>query len=376
VVRDHPELFNAYTLVAPQRCGSVSCRFSVLKRDQLALARPELPAGDPVIAARSWRVETPGAGDPALRFPGAQQAFRWRRYCGTRGANMNRNNIKTAVLLALLGALCLGIGAFWGESGLIIGLVIGLVFVGGSYWFSDSIAIKSARAVPVSEAQMPQYYEIVRELTTKAGLPMPRLYVSPAAQPNAFATGRNPKHAAVAVTQGILQICSWSELRGVLAHEISHVRNRDILTGSVAASVALGITFVARMLGYMGLFFGGLGGGGRRNEENIFGLLAMMIFAPLAATLIQLALSRSREYEADRDGAKLIGDGEPLASALSKLEVASGRIPMQVPREVAALFIVNPLRGRRVTFATWFSDHPPTDQRIARLRSREWAHRF
>ncbi|HTV11543.1 MAG TPA: M48 family metalloprotease [Acidimicrobiales bacterium] len=289
---------------------------------------------------------------------------------------MNRNNFKTAILLALLGALCLGIGAFWGRSGLIIGLVVGLLFVGGSYWFSDSIAIRAARAVPVSEAQMPQYYEIVRELTTKAHLPMPRLYVSPSQQPNAFATGRNPKHAAVAVTMGILQMCTWNELRGVLAHEISHVRNHDILTSSVAASIALGITFVARMFAYMSLFFGGFGGGGRRDDENIFGLLAMMIFAPLAATLLQLALSRSREYEADRDGARLIGDGEPLASALEKLDVASRRIPMQVPREVAALFIVNPLQGRKVSFANWFSDHPPTQERIARLRSKEWAHRF
>ena len=289
---------------------------------------------------------------------------------------MNRNNFKTAILLALLGALCLGIGAFFGQQGLIIGLVIGLVFVGGSYWFSDTIAIKAARAVPVSEAQMPQYYEIVRELTTKAGMPMPRLYVSPAAQPNAFATGRNPRHAAVAVTQGILQICTWSELRGVLAHEISHVRNRDILTSSVAASIAMGITFLARMAAWSGLFFGGGQGGRRNQEENIFGLLAMMILAPLAATLLQLALSRSREYEADRDGARLIGDGEPLASALQKLDMASRRQPMPVPKEMAALFIVNPLNGRRVSFSKWFADHPPTDERIARLRSRQWAQKF
>jgi heat shock protein HtpX len=291
---------------------------------------------------------------------------------------MNRNNFKTAILLALLGGLCLGIGAFWGETGLIIGLVIGLAFVGGSYWFSDTVAIKAARAVPVSEAQMPQYYEIVRDLTTRAKMPMPRLYVSPAAQPNAFATGRNPKHAAVAVTQGILQVCTWSELRGVLAHEISHVRNRDILTSSVAASIAMGITFLARMAAWSSFFMGGLGGGGRgRNEdENILGLLAMVILAPLAATMLQLALSRSREYEADRDGARLIGDGEPLAAALSKLDRASQQVPMAVPREMAALYIVNPLRGRRVAFANWFSDHPPTEKRIERLRSHEWAHRF
>jgi heat shock protein HtpX len=287
------------------------------------------------------------------------------------------NNVKTAIMLALLGAICMGIGAFFGEGWLLVGLVVGLVFVGGSYWFSDTVAIKAARAVPVSEAQMPQYYEIVRDLTTRAHMPMPRLYVSPSAQPNAFATGRNPKHAAVAVTQGILQICTWSELRGVLAHEISHVRSRDILTASVAASIAMGITFLARVLAWSGLFFGGLGGGrGRNADDNILGLLAMVILAPLAATLLQLALSRSLEYEADRDGARLIGDGEPLASALSKLDYSSQRIPMQVPREMAGLFIVNPLAGRRVAFGNWFSDHPPTDKRIARLRSQEWAHRI
>jgi heat shock protein HtpX len=290
---------------------------------------------------------------------------------------MNRNNLKTVVLLAALGALFMGIGAFWGTQGLIIGLVIGLLFIGGSYWFSDTVAIKAARAVPVSEVQMPQYFEIVRDLTNRAGLPMPRLYVSPAQQPNAFATGRNPKHAAVAVTQGILQICTWSELRGVLAHEISHVRNRDILTSSIAAAIAMGITFAARMAMWGGMLFGGMGGGGRRNEEeNIFGLLAMMILAPLAAMMLQLALSRSREYEADRDGARLIGDGEPLAQALSKLDASAARIPMQVPKEMAGLFIVNPLAGRRVSFGNLFSDHPPTAQRIARLRSQEWAHRF
>jgi len=286
---------------------------------------------------------------------------------------MDRNNIKTVILLGLLGGLCLGIGAVFGQQGLIIGLVIGLVFVGASYWFSDKVAIAAARAVPVSEAQMPQYYEIVRDLTARAGLPMPRLYVSPAAQPNAFATGRNPKHAAVCVTQGILQICTWSELRGVLAHEISHVRNRDILISSVAAAIAMGITFLARMAAWTGLFFGGVGGGGRREDDNMFSLLAMVILAPLAAVLLQLALSRSREYEADRAGARLIGDGEPLASALSKLDMAARRVPMPVPREMAALYIVNPLQGRRISFANWFSDHPPTAERIARLRGREWA---
>jgi heat shock protein HtpX len=285
---------------------------------------------------------------------------------------MDRNTIKTTFLLTLLMALCVGVGSIWGEGGLVIGLVIGLLFTGGSYWFSDSIAIRAARAAPVSEAQMPDYYAVVRDLTTRANLPMPRLYVTPDQQPNAFATGRNPKHAAVAVTQGILQICTWDEMRGVLAHEISHVGNRDILISSVAATVAMAITLLSRMAAWGGLFMGG----GRDNEgENIFELLALMILAPLAAVMLQMALSRSREYEADRSGARLIGDGEPLARALSKLDQASKQIPMPaVHREMAPLYIVSPLAGMNVSFKGLFSDHPPTEDRIARLRSREWSH--
>jgi heat shock protein HtpX len=284
---------------------------------------------------------------------------------------VDRNTIKTTFLLTLLAALAVGIGSIWGTGGIIIGLVIGLAFTGGSYWFSDSIAIRAARAVPVSEAQMPDYYAVVRDLCTRANLPMPRLYVTPDAQPNAFATGRNPQHAAVAVTQGILQICTWDELRGVLAHEMSHVGNRDILIASVAATVAMAITLLARFAAWGGLFFGG----NQRDEgENIFELLALIILAPLAATLLQLALSRSREFEADRSGAQLIGDGEPLARALGKLDTASKQIPMpQARREMAPLYIVSPLAGMNVSLKGLFSDHPPTDQRIARLRSREWA---
>jgi heat shock protein HtpX len=287
---------------------------------------------------------------------------------------MSRNSLKTTFLLTLLGALFVGIGALaGGQTGLIIGLAIGLAFTGGSYWFSDSIAIRAARAVPVTEAEMPQYYAVVRDLTQRAGLPMPRLYVTPDMQPNAFATGRNPHHAAVAVTQGILQICDWDEMRGVLAHEISHVGNRDILISSVAATVAMAITLLARMAAWGGMFFGG----GRDEGENIFELLAMIILAPLAAMLLQLALSRSREYQADRSGARLIGDGEPLARALSKLESASQQIPMPgVRREMAPMYIVSPLAGMKVAFKGMFSDHPPTEDRIARLRNREWADHF
>jgi heat shock protein HtpX len=285
---------------------------------------------------------------------------------------MSRNTIKTTFLLTFLAALLVGIGGLiGGRGGLVVSLVIALLFTGGSYWFSDSIAIRAARAVPVSEEQMPDYYAVVRDLTTRAGMPMPRLYVTPDAQPNAFATGRNPEHAAVAVTQGILQICSWDEMRGVLAHEISHVGNRDILISSVAATIAMAITLLSRMAAWGGLFFGG----GRDDEgENILELLALLILAPLAAVLLQLALSRSREFEADRSGARLIGDGEPLARALSKLETASQQIPMpDVRREMAPLYIVSPLAGMKVSFKNLFSDHPPTDERIRRLRAREWS---
>jgi heat shock protein HtpX len=285
---------------------------------------------------------------------------------------MSRNTIKTTFLLTLLAAVFVGVGALiGGQSGLIIGLVLGLLFTGGSYWFSDSIAIRAARAVPVSAEQMPDYYAVVRDLTTRAGMPMPRLYVTPDAQPNAFATGRNPDHAAVAVTQGILEICTWDELRGVLAHEISHVGNRDILIASVAATIAMAITLLSRIAAWGALF----SGAGRDNEGgNIFEILALVILAPLAATVLQLALSRSREYEADRSGARLIGDGEPLARALAKLEAGAQRIPMPTARrEMAPLYIVSPLAGMRVAFKGLFSDHPPTEDRIRRLRSREWA---
>ena len=285
---------------------------------------------------------------------------------------MNWNNVKTAFILTLLAGVFIVLGGLIaGRTGLIIGLVIGLAFTGGSYWASDRIAIRAAGAIPVTEQQMPEYYAVVRDLTTRAGMPMPRLYVTNDAQPNAFATGRNPQHAAVAVTAGILQICSWDELRGVLAHEISHVGNRDILIASVAATIAMAITLLAQFAAWGGAFFGG----GRDDEgQNIVELLAFLILAPLAASLLQLALSRSREYQADLSGAKLIGDGEPLARALSKLDTASRQIPMpNANPSMAPMYIVNPLAGRRVNFAKWFSDHPPTADRIARLRSRQWA---
>jgi len=279
---------------------------------------------------------------------------------------MLKNTTKTFVLLAFLGALFLGVGSFFGQGGLIIGLILGIVFVGGSYWFSDKVAVKAARAKPVTEQEAPRLYAIVRDLTQRADMPMPAIYIAPAAQPNAFATGRNEHHAAVAVTQGLLQVVDENELRGVLAHEISHVRNHDILIGSVAATVALAITFLARMVMWGSLF--GMGGGGRDRDENIFGVLAMAILAPLAAGLLQMALSRSREYEADRSGADLIGTGEPLASALLKIEAYVKQVPMDVDPAHATAYIINPLTGRKVSFANLYSSHPPTADRVARLR--------
>jgi heat shock protein HtpX len=279
-----------------------------------------------------------------------------------------KNTFKTFVLLAGLGGLLVIIGgAIWGAQGAVIGFAIGVLFVGFSYWKSDALAIRAARAVPVTEQELPEYYAIVRELTQKAGMPMPKLYVTPDQQPNAFATGRNPEHAAVAVTQGILRILDWNELRGVLAHEISHVGNRDILIGSVAAAIATGITLIANFLQFSAFF------GGRDDDDaNPIALLALAILAPLAAGLLQMAISRSREFEADRSGARLIGDGEPLARALQKLEVGAHQIPMDIDPAHASAFIVNPLAGRKISFGNLWRTHPPTEDRVARLRGGEW----
>jgi heat shock protein HtpX len=262
------------------------------------------------------------------------------------------NTFKTTLLLAFLGALFIGIGALFGQGGLIIGVVLGLVFVGGSFWFSDKIAVAAARAKPVSREDAPRLYEIVEELAARHDMPMPRLYLSPQPQPNAFATGRGPKHAVVAVTQGILEVLDDDELRAVLAHEMSHVRNRDIPM--------------------FGAIFGG--GGDDEGGGNIFGLIALAILAPLAAGLIQMALSRSREFQADASGAHLIGEGEPLARALEKIEASAKRVPMDVNPAEATLYIINPLTGRQVNFAKLFSTHPPTEERIARLREFDRTH--
>jgi heat shock protein HtpX len=277
-----------------------------------------------------------------------------------------KNALKTAVLLAALGGLFVVVGgALGGSTGLVIGLALGLLFVGGSYWFSDTLAIKAARAKPVTREQLPNVYAIVEDLTRRADMPMPKLYLSPEMQPNAFATGRNPHHAAVCVTQGILQVLDDDELRGVLAHELSHVENRDILISSVAAAVALGITFVARMAMWGAIF----GGGNDRDGGNAFSAIAMMILAPIAAYMMQAALSRSREFQADASGAHLLHDGEPLARALEKIEAYAKQRPMDINPAQAQAYIINPLSGRKFEFAGLWNSHPPTAERIRRLRT-------
>ena len=279
------------------------------------------------------------------------------------------NTAKTFTLLAALGGLIIVAGQiFGGSGGASIGLVIAFVMVGGSYWFSDKLAIASARAVPVTREQMPQYFEIMDDLTQRANMPMPRLYVSPNPQPNAFATGRNPNNAAVAVTDGLLQTMNWDQVRGVLAHELAHIRNRDILIGSVAAAIGMAITFIARMAMWGAMF------GGRSNDRNPIGELAFAILAPIAAMLIQAAVSRSREFQADESAARLLGTAEPLAQALERLEAYANQIPAPVDPNQASNYIVNPLKaqargGHGGGFGKLFSTHPPTEQRVERLRS-------
>jgi heat shock protein HtpX len=277
-----------------------------------------------------------------------------------------KNTLKTTVLLAGLGGLMVALGSMFGRGGAIIGLVLAFGMVGFSYWKSDKLAIRAAHAVPADPAQYPEFHRVMQDLCLRADLPMPNLYISPEQQPNAFATGRNPEHAAVAVTEGLIAICSWDEIRGVLAHEIMHVRNRDILIGSVAAAVATAISFIANMA-----MWGAMFGGGRDDDEggNPIVLLATALLAPIAAGLLQMALSRSREFEADRSGAALLGEGESLARALEKLEVAAHKIPMDIAPAQAQAYIVNPLTGRKVQFANLFRTHPTTEERVRRLRA-------
>lgn len=276
------------------------------------------------------------------------------------------NSAKTWFLMGLLTVILVLIGRFIGGStGMLVFLLIGIVMNLFSYWTSGSMAIMMTRSRPVSEAELPEVYAIVRRLSQRADLPMPEIYLTPTQQPNAFATGRNAAHARVAVTEGILQALPARELEGVLAHELGHVRNHDILISSMAATLAGVITSIANMLQW-GLLFGGFGGRDERNG-NAAAEIAMMILAPIAAMMVQMAISRSREFKADATGAKLVGDPTPLADALERLEYYSGRVPNPVNPAMSHMFIVNPFRGE--SLARLFSTHPATEERVRRLRN-------
>jgi len=277
------------------------------------------------------------------------------------------NTLKTTLLLGLLTGLFLAVGdLLGGRQGLVIALIFAAVMNFGSYWFSDQLVLRMYRAQPIDEREAPELYSMVRELTTAAQIPMPKLYVLPTDSPNAFATGRNPSHAAVAVTAGITRMLNRQELRGVVAHELGHVHNRDTLISAIAATMAGVVMMLARMA-YWGALFGGM----RRDDDRGGGsplvALAMMIVAPLAASLIQMAISRSREFGADAFAARVTHDPMALASALEKISYGTARVPMNAGPATAHLFIMNPLSGGGI--AKLFSTHPPVEERVARLRA-------
>jgi len=279
------------------------------------------------------------------------------------------NTLRTTFLLAVLTALIVFIGRlFGGSQGMVIAFVLAVIMNAGSYWFSDKIVLAMYRAQPLDENRAPQIYQIVRELAMQANIPMPRVYLIPQDTPNAFATGRNPQHAVVAVTEGLWRLLTPDEIRGVLAHELGHVKNRDILISSIAATLAGVVMILANMARWAAIFGGVRGSDEDDGGGGVIGLLVTAILAPIAAMLIQMAISRSREYLADETGAKLSHSPESLASALEKLSMASQRLPMHDARpETAHMFIVNPLSGKNLM--NLFSTHPPIEERIRRLRA-------
>ncbi len=279
------------------------------------------------------------------------------------------NYVKTTLLLALLTALLVVAGgALGGRGGAMIAFVFAIIMNFGAYWFSDKVVLKMYRARQVTEAQAPELYNVVRQLANKAGLPMPKVYIIPTSNPNAFATGRNPKNAAVAVTEGIMRTLNREELSGVIGHELAHVKHRDILISTIAATIAGAISMLAYMAQWAMIF-----GGGRAGDEdsNPFAALAMVILAPISALLIQMAISRSREYAADEAGAKIHGQPRDLASALRKLHAGSKRAPLKANNATAHMFIVNPLSGKGLS--SLFSTHPPMEERVKRLENMRFA---
>ena len=286
---------------------------------------------------------------------------------------MSANTLKTGVLLAGLGGLIVAVAGLIGggsAASLTIGLTIALVMVGGSYWYSDKLALRSARATVITEADHPEFYGMVRSLAERANLPMPRVAISPSEQPNAFATGRGPRHAVVCATSGLLASMPRDEVEAVMAHELMHVKHRDILIGSVAAAISTAISFIAQMAMFASMF-----GGGRDDEDrpNPIAMLLVSLLAPIAASLIQMAVSRSREFEADRGAAELLGTGRNLANALERIEVLAVQRPMAVAPAQAQAYIHNPLAEARGSqgkqMARLFSTHPATDERVRRLRT-------
>jgi len=274
------------------------------------------------------------------------------------------NTVKSLILLTVLSAILLFIGgALGGRTGLIVAFVFALVMNFASYWWSDKIVLKMYRGKEIKPEEAPELYGDVQELAQNAGLPMPRLYIVPEQTPNAFATGRNPSNAVVAVTQGIVKLLNREELKGVLAHELAHIKNRDILIGSIAATIAAAITYLAYMAQFAAIF------GGGRGRGNPLGLLAMAILAPIAAMIVRMAISRTREYGADKGGAQFCGNPIYLANALRKLGSVSGRVPMQVSEQIvdstAHMMIVSPLFGGGL--GKLFSTHPPMEERVRRL---------